>query len=95
MAEQYLATTGLDWTAFHPSVLFGDPRGRMEFATQLYRDVVRSPLPAPLFFEGVMPVHAGMFRMSPIHVKDVASIVIRANLAAQPESVMTIDFHHT
>ena len=40
MAEQYLKTTALNWTVFRPSVLFGEPRGRMEFATQLYRDIV-------------------------------------------------------
>jgi NADH dehydrogenase len=73
-AEQYLASTGLDWTVFRPSVLFGEPRGRMEFATQLYRDVVRSPLPAPLFFEGLLPTDAGGFRMSPVHVEDVAAM---------------------
>jgi len=78
MAEQYLAITGLDWTIFRPSVLFGDPRGRMEFATQLYRDIVRSPLPAPLFFDGILPLQAGMFRLSPVHVKDVASAFVKA-----------------
>ena len=78
MAEQYLATTDLDWTVFRPSVLFGKPRGRMEFASQLCRDVVRSPLPAPLFFEGLLPMHAGTFRMSPVHVKDVASVFVKA-----------------
>ncbi len=85
MAEQYLATTGLDWTVFRPSLLFGDPRGRMEFATQLYRDVVRSPLPAPLFYDGVLPMDAGMFRMSPVHVKDVASVFVKA--LDMPETV--------
>jgi uncharacterized protein YbjT (DUF2867 family) len=78
MAEQYLAITELDWTIFRPSVLFGDPRGRMEFATQLYRDIVRSSLPAPLFFDGMLPLHAGMFRLSPVHVKDVASAFVKA-----------------
>ncbi|MGB5301265.1 MAG: NAD(P)H-binding protein [Thiogranum sp.] len=78
MAEQYLKTTGLDWTVFRPSVLFGEPRGRMEFATQLYRDIVRSPLPAPLFYDGLLPVNAGEFRMSPVHVKDVASVFVKA-----------------
>jgi uncharacterized protein YbjT (DUF2867 family) len=85
LAEQYLASTGLDWTVFRPSVLFGNPRGRMEFATRLYRDVVCSPLPAPLFFEGVLPMHAGMFRMSPVHVKDVASVFVKA--LDMPETV--------
>ena len=78
MAEQYLKTTGMDWTVFRPSVLFGEPRGRMEFATQLYRDIVCSPLPAPLFYEGLLPLNAGEFRMSPVHVKDVASVFVQA-----------------
>jgi NADH dehydrogenase len=77
-AEQYLKTTSLQWTIFRPSVLFGDPRGRMEFATQLYRDIVCSPLPAPLFYDGLLPVNAGMFRMSPVHVKDVATVFVKA-----------------
>jgi uncharacterized protein YbjT (DUF2867 family) len=78
MAEQYLAITGLDWTIFRPSVLFGDPRGRMEFASQLYRDIVRPPFPAPLFFDGILPLQAGMFRLSPVHVKDVAAVFVKA-----------------
>ena len=78
LAEQYLASSGLDWTVFRPSVLFGDPRGRMEFATRLYREVVRSPLPAPLFYDGMLPTAAGMFRMSPVHVKDVAAIFVKS-----------------
>jgi len=77
-AEQYLGTTDLEWTIFRPSVLFGDPRGRMEFATRLYRDIVRSPLPAPLFFQGLLPTGAGMFRMSPIHVRDVAMMFVKS-----------------
>ena len=78
MAEQYLKTTALDWTVFRPSVLFGEPRGRMEFATQVYRDIVRSPLPAPLFYEGLLPFNAGEFRMSPVYVKDVAAVFVQA-----------------
>jgi NADH dehydrogenase len=78
MAEQHLKTTALDWTVFRPSVLFGEPRGRMEFATQLYRDIVRSPLPAPLFYEGLLPFNAGEFRMSPVYVKDVAAVFVQA-----------------
>ena len=78
MAEQYLAGSGLEWTVFRPSVLFGDPRGRMEFATQLYQDVIRSPLPAPLFFPGLLPVDAGQFRMAPIHVRDVATMFVKS-----------------
>ncbi len=78
MAEEYLKTTGLDWTVFRPSVIFGDPRGRMEFATRLYLDVVRSPLPAPLFYNGLLPGQAGTFRLSPIHVGDVAQVFVKS-----------------
>ena len=76
MAEQYLQDTPLQWTVFRPSVLFGDPRGNMEFASQLYRDIVSWPIPAPLFYDGLLPVHAGSLEMSPIHVADVAHIVV-------------------
>jgi NADH dehydrogenase len=78
LAEQHLATTGLDWTVFRPSVLFGDPRGRQEFATQLLSDIIDSPLPAPLFYAGVLPLHAGDFQLSPVHVEDVARAFVAA-----------------
>jgi uncharacterized protein YbjT (DUF2867 family) len=77
-AEQHLATTALEWTVFRPSVMFGDPRGQQEFATRLYRDVVQSLLPAPLFYDGLLPVQAGTFRLSPVHVKDVATAFVQA-----------------
>jgi NADH dehydrogenase len=72
-AERYLQDSGLDWTIFRPSVVFGDPRGRMEFATQLKRDIIDPPVPAPLFFPGINPLAAGCFELSPVHVKDVAA----------------------
>ena len=76
-AERHLEASGLDWTAFRPSVIFGDPRGRMEFASQLVRDIVSSPLPAPLFYPGVLPMGAGGFQLSPVHVEDVAQAMVR------------------
>ena len=85
MIDRIMRAIRLDWTVFRPSVLFGDPRGRMEFATQLLRDIVRSPLPAPLFFEGLLPLNAGGFRMSPVHVRDVATVF--ATALEMPESV--------
>lgn len=63
-AEQHALASGLDVTVLRPSVIFGDPRGTMEFATQLYRDMVRPPLPA-VSFAGV--------EMSPVHIEDVAA----------------------
>lgn len=77
-AEEYLRSTGLEWTVFRPSVLFGDPRGTMEFASQLANDLIRAPLPAPLFYDGLLPFNAGGFRMAPIHVADVACAFVTA-----------------
>ena len=78
LTEQYLKETSLDWTIFRPSVIFGDPRGRMEFATQLARDIIDSPLPAPLFFDGLLPTGAGQFKMSPVHVENVAQAFVNS-----------------
>lgn len=77
-AESYLGSLDLDWTIFRPSVLFGDPRGRMEFASQLSADIIDSPLPAPLFHEGLLPIGAGGFLLSPVHVADVAAAFVAA-----------------
>ena len=71
-AEQCLRQTDLQWTIFRPSVLFGNPHGRMEFATQLLGDVIRSPLPAPLFFPGLQINRSGKLQMAPAHVEDIA-----------------------
>ena len=76
--EQHLKETKLDWTIFRPSVLFGDPRGRMEFASQLAHDIIDSPLPAPLFFDGLLPTGAGQFKMSPVHVENVAQAFVNS-----------------
>ena len=77
-AEEALRKSTLRWTIFRPSVIFGDPRGRMEFATQLYRDLVAPPLPAPLFHAGVLPLGAGSMALSPVYVGDVAALFVAA-----------------
>jgi len=77
-AEQYLAASGLDWTIFRPSVVFGDPRGLIEFCTQLRDEMISAPMPAPLFHEGIWPGGAGRFRMSPVAVENVAAAFVRA-----------------
>jgi uncharacterized protein YbjT (DUF2867 family) len=74
-AEELLLASGLDATIFRPSVIFGDPRGRMEFATQLFEDMVKPPIPAVGFFSGFSP-ERGAVLMSPVHVKDVARAFI-------------------
>ncbi len=66
-AEMHALSSGLDVTVLRPSVIFGDPRGTMEFATQLYRDMVRPPIPAA----GFAGVH-----MSPVHIEDVADAFV-------------------
>jgi len=77
-AEQHLVGSGLEATVFRPSVIFGDPRGRDEFASSLTRDIIAPPLPAPLFFAGLNAWDAGSFELSPVHVADVASAFTRS-----------------
>ena len=69
-AEQHLMNSDLDVTIFRPSVIFGDPDGKIEFATQLYRDMVAQPLPAVGFFSGLTPGR-GQVLMSPAYIGDV------------------------
>ncbi len=87
-AEEHLRATALDWTVFRPSVIFGDPRGRMEFASRLYEDVIRMPMPAPLFHAGVLPFGAGRFRLAPIHARDVATVFTES--LQMPETVRQV-----
>ena len=75
-AEQYLAGSGLDWTVFRPSVVFGDPRGLQEFCSQLRDEMISPPIPAPLFHEGLWPGGAGRFRMSPVAIENVAAAFV-------------------
>jgi NADH dehydrogenase len=71
-AEECVKAYGLAWTIFRPSVIFGDPRGKAEFCTQLQKELVLPPIPAPLFFGGINILQAGKFLMQPVHVTDVA-----------------------
>ena len=77
-AEQHLMSSALQWTIFRPSVIFGDPKEKMEFCTQVKKDMVRPPLPLPMFFSGINIFNAGLFRMSPVHVKNVAQFFVGA-----------------
>lgn len=75
--ERLAAAKGLAVTIFRPSVIFGDPRGNLEFATQLFRDLVRPPLPAAGFHTGLRPSR-GAVTMSPVHAGDVAAAFVAA-----------------
>ena len=77
-AEEAVKASGLRWTIFRPSVIFGPPQGRMEFCTQLRRDIIDSPLPAPLFYPGLLPTGAGAFQLAPVAIADVAQAFVRA-----------------
>ena len=75
-AEEYVKRSGLAYTIFRPSVIFGDPRGKMEIATQLYEDMIRMPLPAVGFHTG-LKASTGQIMMSPVFVQDVADAFVR------------------
>jgi uncharacterized protein YbjT (DUF2867 family) len=76
-AEEYLQQSGLDFTIFRPSVIFGDPHGTMEIATQLYRDMIRVPIPAVRFHTGLNPLRDDVM-MSPVHARDVADAFVNS-----------------
>lgn len=84
MAEQYLRNSGLEWTIFRPSVLFGDPAhpsgdvGKPEFSSLLYRQLVKLPLPAPMFYPGMAIRQAGRFKLQPAYVGDLAKGIAAA-----------------
>jgi NADH dehydrogenase len=84
-AEEALKSSALEWTIFRPSVIFGPPRGRMEFCTQLKRELIDSPLPAPLFYTGLLPTDAGAFELGPVHVEDVAGAFAKS--LALPQTI--------
>jgi NADH dehydrogenase len=76
-AEEHAMQSGLAVTVLRPSVIFGDPRGTMEFATQLNQEMVRPPIPAVGFFSG-WSTGKGAVVMSPVHIDDVSSAFVAA-----------------
>ena len=78
LGEMALINSNLNWPIFRPSLIFGDSDGRDEFCAQLKKDMLSLPFPAPLFHKGLLPFNAGQFKMSPIHVKNVASFFVKS-----------------
>ena len=88
-AEQYLQESGLDWTIFRPSLVFGDPgKDKIEFCTDLKKKLIGIPFPAPLFFRGLSIFNAGEFRMSPIHASNVAEFFVKS--LSMPETISKV-----
>jgi len=78
LGELELINSDLNWTIFRPSLIFGDSNGKEEFCAQLKKDMLSLPFPAPLFYKGLIPINAGQFKMSPIHVENIASFFIKS-----------------
>jgi uncharacterized protein YbjT (DUF2867 family) len=75
-AEEHVKSSGLQWTIFRPSIIFGDSGGMQEITHQLYNQIVKPPVPAGVF-PGVV--------MSPVSVIDVADAFV--NALANPETI--------
>jgi len=71
-AEQYVRDAGFrHWTIIRPSIVFGDPGGRPEFASRLARTLVQ-PFP-------ILPVFGdGTYQLQPIDVQSVAAAFVQA-----------------
>ena len=80
LAEEHLKKSGLNYTIFRPSLIFGKPDNDQEFCSQLKENMLNLPIPAPLFFEGFDLANAGNFSMSPIHVENVVDFFSKSLL---------------
>jgi NADH dehydrogenase len=68
IAQEYVAKSGLDWTAFRPSVIFGP---QDEFANVLARLIQLTPVVFPI-------VGDGKSQFQPVHVSDVVEAFVRS-----------------
>jgi len=81
-AEEIVRASGLDWTIFRPSVVYGYGDGHQNFLDQLYGlMVIGGVLPMP-----VVPVIGnGRSLLQPVHLDNLSAGLVRA--LATPESV--------
>ena len=78
LAEQYLQNNFDNWTIFRPSIVFGNPGRKFEFITQLYNDIIKKPIPAPLFFK-INPFKSNeFFRSNPVHINNLAELIVKS-----------------
>lgn len=73
--ESILKSYDIPWTILRPSLIFGPANGRKELTMTLARQMIKPRIPVPLFFSGWQITRAGQFRLSPVHVSDVAELV--------------------
>jgi uncharacterized protein YbjT (DUF2867 family) len=71
-AQEYVAASGLDWTAFRPSVIWGPED---EFANTFARLVPLSPL--------IYPIVDKNARFQPVWVEDLATAIVKSISAAE------------
>jgi NADH dehydrogenase len=67
-AQEYVAASGLDWTAFRPSVIWGPED---EFANTFARLIRLTPLIFPI-------VGDGQAKFQPVWVEDVVTCIVKA-----------------
>lgn len=77
-AEDLLRKSDVNWTIFRPGLIFGDPRGRMEFCGTLLNELVSPPIPAAVFFNNLNIFSAGDQMVAPVFVEDVADAFVNA-----------------
>ncbi len=81
-AEEEVRNSGVAWTIFRPSVIFGDPGGLMEFTSEMAGVIGRAPV-TPVFGDG-------LYKLDPVFVKDVAECF--AGSLNNPEAIGKV-FH--
>ncbi|MFW2331950.1 MAG: NAD(P)H-binding protein, partial [Nitrospinota bacterium] len=69
-AEIAIKESGLDWTIFRPSVIFGDSNKKMEFSYELAKVIQMVP---------IMPIFgSGDYQLEPVAIEDVAKVFRQA-----------------
>ena len=59
-AEEYLKKSGLNYTIFRPSLIFGKPKNDQEFCSQLRDTMLNLPIPAPAIEANTRPKSVGI-----------------------------------
>jgi NADH dehydrogenase len=102
-AEEYVRSSGLDWTIFRPSLIHG-PRGEFMQMEAMWS---RMRAPAPIFFMPFMPYFGGKRagHLQPVFVGDVARAFVDAienpktigevYLLGGPDELTWPQLHHT